>query len=180
MVKSAFIAAVSALAVAGCAAPLPNAPTVLVLPGTTKNFDQFRFDEQDCRGYAHNTLGGKAAEDAHTDGQVRSAAVGTAIGTAAGAVLGGSQGAVVGAGMGALGGAAVGADQANASSYGAQRRYDAAFTQCMYAKGHRVPVAGYYSQQSSGARPQQQAARQLPPPPPGQPPADVPPDYRAQ
>jgi hypothetical protein len=51
----------------------------------------------------------------------------------------------------------------------------------MYAKGHRIPLAGRYSQESSGARPQQQAARQpLPPPPPGQPPADVPPDYRPQ
>lgn len=176
MVRPAFIAAVCALAVAGCAAPLPNAPSVLVLPGSTKNFDQFRSDEQDCREYAHNALGGKAAQDAHSDGQVRSAAVGTVIGTAAGAVLGGSQGAVVGAGMGALGGAAVGSDQANASSYGAQRRYDASFTQCMYAKGHRIPVAGRYAYET---RSNQQAARQPPPPPPpGQPPAEIPPDYR--
>lgn len=57
-----------------------------------------------------------------------------------------------------------------------QRRYDAVFTQCMYAKGHKVPVRGtYQSNQSKNAA---QAARTPPPPPPGQPPAEAPPDYR--
>jgi hypothetical protein len=55
-----------------------------------------------------------------------------------------------------------------------QRRYDAVFTQCMYAKGHKVPVRGNYQ-----ARNSPQAARTPPPPPPpGQPPAEAPPDYR--
>ena len=54
-----------------------------------------------------------------------------------------------------------------------QRRYDAVFTQCMYAKGHKVPVRGNF--QSKNAT---QAARTPPPPPPGQPPAEAPPDYR--
>lgn len=54
-----------------------------------------------------------------------------------------------------------------------QRRYDAVFTQCMYAKGHKVPVRGNYQSSNSA-----QAARTPPPPPPGQPPAEAPPDYR--
>jgi hypothetical protein len=55
-----------------------------------------------------------------------------------------------------------------------QRRYDAVFTQCMYAKGHKVPVRGNYQTRNSP-----QAARTPPPPPPpGQPPAEAPPDYR--
>jgi len=53
-----------------------------------------------------------------------------------------------------------------------QRRYDAVFTQCMYARGHKVPVRGHYQSNSA------QAARTPPPPPPGQPPAEAPPDYR--
>lgn len=57
-----------------------------------------------------------------------------------------------------------------------QRRYDAVFTQCMYAKGHKVPVRGNY--QSNQSRNAAQTARTPPPPPPGQPPAEAPPDYR--
>jgi hypothetical protein len=58
-----------------------------------------------------------------------------------------------------------------------QRRYDAVFTQCMYAKGHKVPVRGNY--QSNQSKSSAQAARTPPPPPPpGQPPAEAPPDYR--
>jgi hypothetical protein len=53
-----------------------------------------------------------------------------------------------------------------------QRRYDAVFTQCMYAKGHKVPIRGSYQSRNAA-----QAAR-TPPPPPGQPPAEAPPDYR--
>ena len=55
-----------------------------------------------------------------------------------------------------------------------QRLYDGVFTQCMYAKGHKVPVRGSYQSNSAP-----QAARTPPPPPlPGQPPAEAPPDYR--
>ena len=54
-----------------------------------------------------------------------------------------------------------------------QRLYDAVFTQCMYAKGHKVPVRGNYQSTNPS-----QAARTPPPPPPGQPPAEAPPDYR--
>jgi hypothetical protein len=165
----------TALLVAGCATPPPSGPSLLVLPGTGKIFDQFRFDEQECRGYAHSQVGGTTAEQAATDSAVKSAVVGTAVGAAAGGLLGGHQGAAVGAGVGLAGGSLVGADSSYAAAGSLQRRYDNAFTQCMYAKGHRVPVAGRYSD----SRPAQSAARTPPPPPPpGQPPAEAPPDYR--
>ena len=57
----------------------------MVLPGTNKNFDQFRFDDGECRQYASYQVGGATAEDASVDSGVRSAAVGTVVGAAAGA-----------------------------------------------------------------------------------------------
>ena len=50
-----------------------------------------------------------------------------------------------------------------------QRRYDTAYIQCMYAAGHRVPVAGVFTSPPPGSpRPPPP-----PPPPPGSPaPAD--------
>jgi hypothetical protein len=172
-------AGAAALLLAGCATPPPSGPGILVLPGTGKSFDQFRFDDQECRGFAHSQVGGKTTEQAATDNAVKSAVVGTAIGTAAGALLGGHQGAAVGAGVGLAGGALVGSDTSRYAAGTLQQRYDYAFTQCMYAKGHKVPVSGRYSY----ADPQRTstAARTPPPPPPppaGQPPAEVPPDYR--
>ena len=181
MNKAAALGAL--LLLAACASPAPTGPGILVLPGTGKSFDQFRGDDNECRVFAYNQIGGPGASQEAKDKAVSSAVVGTAIGTAAGALLGGGQGAAFGAGVGLAGGSMVGADASNATAGSQQRRYDNAFTQCMYAKGHKVPVAGRYSYQASSAAnqqaPQQQAARQPPPPPPpGQPPADVPPDYR--
>ena len=178
------LALVSTLLLAACATPAPSGPSILVLPGTGKTFDQFRADDNDCRVYAYNQIGGPGASSESKDKAVNSALVGTAIGTAAGALIGGGQGAAVGAGVGLAGGAAVGSDQSASTSGSQQRRYDNAFTQCMYAKGHRVPVAGRYSDVRATSGPgntQQQAARQPPPPPPpGQPPTDIPPDYKPQ
>jgi hypothetical protein len=61
-----------------------------------------------------------------------------------------------------------------------QQRYDHAFTQCMYAKGHKVPVSGRYSDSALNPPRYSSAARTPPPPPPpaGKPPTEAPPDYR--
>jgi hypothetical protein len=70
-----------------------------------------------------------------------------------------------------------GTDAGYASGYSLQRRYDVSYTQCMYAKGHRVPVAGRYS---DNAAPRRNASVPPPPPPPppsGKPPGP-PPDYK--
>ena len=97
------------------------------LPGTGKNFEQFRADDMDCRQYAQYQTGGKSADQAAVDA-------------------------------------------AQSSAYGSQRQYDNAYIQCMYAKGHQVPVpqgqfrSGRYS---SGAP---ATGSYAPPPPPDAPP----------
>jgi hypothetical protein len=102
---------------------------------------------------------------------VRSAAVGTLLGAAAGAAINGGHGAAVGAGTGlALGGLA-GTGAAQSSAYSVQQRYDFGYQQCMYAKGHRIPVSA--SSFRTESRQVQQAYR-TPPPPPGMPPPPPP------
>jgi hypothetical protein len=172
--RNPLLAAVALLA-AGCASAPPSGPGVLVLPGSGKNFDAFRADDMECRQFASAQVGGTTAQQAATDAGVRSAAVGTAIGTVAGAALGGSQGAAVGAGVGMAGGAIAGTEAGHASGRTVQQRYDFGYTQCMYAKGHRVPVAGRYSDSRHITR--GNATPPPPPPPPGKPPG-VPPDYK--
>jgi YMGG-like Gly-zipper len=151
------------LGLAACVS-VPTGPSVMVLPGTGKSFDQFRFDDGACRQYAYDQIGGQTAARAQEDSAVKSAVVGTAIGALAGAAIGGnSSGAAAGAGVGLLGGSMVGAGAAESSAYGAQRRYDVAYQQCMYAKGHRIPVSGRFAH--SGEAPQ---TYYPPPPPPNQ------------
>lgn len=70
------------------------------------------------------------------------AVVGTAIGATAGALLGGHNGAGVGAGSGLLIGSMMGAGTGESSGRNLQQRYDFAYQQCMYSKGHRVSVSG--------------------------------------
>ena len=50
MKKTIF--ALGALALfAGCATPPPAGPSVMVLPGSAKSFDQFRYDDNECRQF---------------------------------------------------------------------------------------------------------------------------------
>lgn len=148
-----------ALLAAGCVS-FPTGPSVMALPGSARTFDQFRFDDNECRGYAANSAGG-SSQQAAMDSAAASAVVGTAIGAAAGAAMGGSSGAGWGAGAGLIVGSAAGSNAAYASGYTLQHRYDIGYTQCMYAKGHKVPVSGRYT---SSSRPSGEYA---PPPPPG-------------
>ena len=169
------VAAGSVLLLGGCVTLPPSGPSVMVLPGGGKNFDQFRADDGECRSFAAAQIGGATAEQAQVDSAVKSAAIGTAVGAAAGAAFGGSSGAATGAGVGLLFGSAAGANSANASAYSLQRRYDIAYVQCMYSKGHQVPTTGRYN---PGARtytystPPAQSTP--PPPPPGAPPPPPP------
>jgi hypothetical protein len=170
-------AVLPALLVLGACVSMPSGPSILVLPGTGKSFDQFRFDETDCRQYSSALLGGKDADAAAADAGLRSAAVGTAIGAVAGAAIGGRQGAAVGAGGGLLVGGAAGSGAASTSQYGLQRRYDNAYIQCMYAKGHRVPVAGSFTSAppvNTPPPPPPSAMTPPPPPPSGTPPPPPP------
>lgn len=152
------------LVLAACAV-MPNGPSVMVLPGTGKTFDQFRADDNNCRQFAFSQVGGVTANEAATNSAVGSAVVGTALGAAAGAAFNGGSGAAVGAGAGLLTGAAVGAGTAQSAGYGSQRRYDAAYIQCMYASGNWVPV---YGNMTAAPRPASVSPTYYyPPPPPG-------------
>ena len=46
MMKLALIPVATLALLAGCATPPPSGPSVMVLPGSGKSFDQFRFDEE--------------------------------------------------------------------------------------------------------------------------------------
>lgn len=158
----------------GACAVVPTGPSVMALPGTGQSFDRFRADDLDCRQYAHFQIGGQTATDNARESAVSSAVVGTAVGALAGAAIGGNhQGAAVGAGAGLLMGSAAGSDASRASAYGSQRQYDNAYIQCMYAKGHRVPVPGNVNY-SSPVAPVRATEANIPPPPPGSPPPPPP------
>lgn len=161
----------SAALLLGACTVLPTGPSVMALPGTGQSLEMFRGDDGYCRDYAYYMIGGKSANQAARESAVTSAAVGTAVGAVAGAAIGGNaQGAAVGAGTGLLMGSAVGTGMAYDSAYGTQRQYDNAYIQCMYSKGHRVPVPGNMSY----SKPVKATEAGIPPPPPGSPPPPPP------
>jgi hypothetical protein len=168
------------LGAAGCTT-IPTGPSRMALPGTGKNFDQFQTDDASCKQFALQASGATPTET-QENAAVKSAVVGTALGAVAGAAIGGnSAGAGVGAGIGLLMGAMAGAAAGDASGYNVQRRYDNGYSQCMYAKGHRVAVPGrvapqqrpvaqpqpYYTPPPAPAPQAQAPAPYYPPPPPG-------------
>lgn len=163
------IAPFASLLLLGACVTYPTGPSVMVLPGTGKSFDQFRYDDTICRQFALEQAGGSTAGETADSSMARSAAAGTLIGAVAGAAIGGNQGAGIGAGTGLLMGSLAGSSTSQASAYGGQRRYDYAFIQCMYAKGHRVPVSGQFTTTSSASHVQAPASVPLPPPPPSAP-----------
>lgn len=158
------LAAMLALLMLGACVSLPDGPSVMVLPGAGKNFEQFRIDDHICRQFASQQVGGATASGLASDSGVRSAAVGTILGAAAGAAINGGHGARVGAGAGMAMGGLSGTQAAQASAYGAQQRYDVGFMQCMYAKGHRIPSGGRFGSMYNWE--QQQAPADYYPPPP--------------
>lgn len=166
MNRRIVFAAFGLLGLAGCA-HMPSGPSVMVLPGSTMSFEQFRQDDYVCRQYASASVGA-SPNQAAADSQVGSAVAGAAVGAAAGAALGGGGGAAIGAGTGLVAGSMVGMGESRGAAYATQEGYDNAYIQCMYGKGHRVPVSGQFSDayQSAPVR----SAAPIPPPPPGTPP----------
>ncbi len=173
MSRFSIVLSSTVILTASACVSLPSGPGVMVLPGTGASFERFRNDDAICRQFAFSQVGGTTANQEGVNSGVTSTVVGTAVGAAAGAALGGGQGAVIGAGTGLLGGSLVGTGAANSSMYASQQYYDTTYIQCMYAKGHQVPVSGQFS----GAIPAQAAptAPPIPPPPPGAMPANIPP-----
>jgi len=157
--QAAGVAAASALLLLAACVTAPTGPSVMVLPGEGKTFDQFRADDYECRQYASFQVQGTTPDDTAASAGVKSAAVGTAVGAVAGGLMGGRDGAATGAGAGLIVGAMGGTGAARSSQMSAQRRYDFAFQQCMYAKGHKIPIEGYATTQRRGRY-------AVPPPPP--------------
>jgi len=164
MSKFSTWTALSAMLLIPACTTVPNGPSAMALPGSGKDFEQFRSDDNACRQYSLSQSNGTSASQAANNSFAETAVLGTIIGTAIGAAAGGHEGAAIGAGTGLLFGSLEGSNAAGASAYGVQQRYDNAYIQCMYSKGHRVPVSGRFETQPRPvASPPQ---RYLPPPPP--------------
>jgi len=119
---------------------VPYEPTVAVMPAPYKPFEVFQSEDQICRGYAAQQIGGQRAGAATNNGTATGAVAGAALGAASGAAIGQSGAAAgVGAGVGLLAGAAVGSDYGNRSAGYLQYRYNLTYEQCMYSKGNQVP-----------------------------------------
>ena len=162
----------------GACVQLPTGPSVMTLPGSGKSFEQFRHDDYDCRRYAYEQVGGLTPRQSAQSSGMQSAAIGAGLGAAAGAAIAGGGGAAIGAGTGLLAGGVVGSGTASTSAYVNQQRYDMSYIQCMYAKGHRVPVSGRITGNApanSGSGTTPSSSGFTPPPPPsGNPPPPPP------
>lgn len=154
----------------GCVT-VPTGPSVMALPGDGKPFEQFQGDDAVCRQWAGQQIGLPPQEVANQN-TATGAVAGTAIGAGLGAALGAASGnagigAAIGAASGLLVGTSAGANAGQAYGWDAQRRYDIAYQQCMYAKGNQIPGA---------VRRYRHVQRYAPPPPPSGY-DSVPPDY---
>jgi uncharacterized protein YcfJ len=140
----------SLYAVTACAVQQPQGPTVMALPKQGTSLAVFQQQDQQCRNYAAGTIGYVQPGQAGTHAAVSGAALGTLAGAAVGSAIGAAAGnagagAAIGAATGLVGGTAVGANNAAASEYDLQTRYNVAYTQCMYFLDNTVqsPPAGY-------------------------------------
>ncbi len=175
--KPKYLLLLAPLLVTACSS-VPTGPSVNVMPGPNASFEQFKADDEVCREYAVERVGDDPSSY-DTASTVKSAAVTTAIGAAAGAAFdhGHARGAAVGAGAGLLLGTLAGSGKGSEAYRAAQVQYDNAYTQCMYAKGHSVPMAGNYGQHRG-----QRDSYTPPPPRTTNPPPDdyVVPDIRSE
>jgi hypothetical protein len=126
----------AALLTAGCATT-PTGPMVRVMPAPNKPLEVFAQEQTDCEHYASDQVAGGA--QAANSRVLGATALGTVLGLGVGAATGSGRAATVGAATGGALGAAVGANQSGYAAYSLQRRYDIAYSQCMYAKGNYVP-----------------------------------------
>jgi hypothetical protein len=143
----------------GCAT-VPTGPSVMVLPTPGKPFEVFQAEDASCKLWASQQIGVTAQQTVNQNtaaGAVGGTLLGAGLGAAVGAASGNpGTGAAIGAGSGLLAGTAVGASSGQAYGWEAQRRYDMAYMQCMYAKGNQIP----------GMRQTSRRTYPAPPPPP--------------
>jgi hypothetical protein len=130
------------LMIGGCAT-MPAGPSVMVLPPPGKSFEQFQAEDAVCRQWASQQIGLSPQETANQNtatGAVLGTAIGAGLGAAIGSVSGSAgAGAAIGGASGLLLGTSAGAQSGQVYGWRAQRRYDIAYMQCMYAKGNNVP-----------------------------------------
>jgi uncharacterized protein YcfJ len=115
----------------------------MVFPPPGKSFEQFQADDAICRQWAAQQIG-LSPQEAANQNTVTGAVVGTVVGAGLGAAIGSvsgsaGAGAAIGAASGLLVGTASGASAGQEYGWRAQRRYDIAYQQCMYAKGNQIP-----------------------------------------
>ncbi len=151
-----LVTVLAVLGLAGCAT-VPAGPSVMVLPGSSKTFEQFQLDDSLCRHWAGQQIG-LSPQDTINQNVATGATAGTLIGAGLGAALGAAHGdpgigAAIGAASGLLFGTAAWAGNAQTYGYDAQRRYDIAYQQCMYAKGHQIPGMGQRERSRRTLRP---------------------------
>jgi hypothetical protein len=166
-IPGAALLGLSALLLGACAS-YPTGPSVMALPGTGMSFDQFRADDAQCQSYALQATG-TGTQAAAEQSAANSAAAGTVLGAAAGALIGSAsgdtgEGAAIGAASGLLVGSAAGTDVYAETGSRTQSRYDTAYVQCMYARGHQVPVPADMAPAAARAARQEVAPRYFPPP----------------
>src|SRR2546430_4737134 len=109
--RTGVLALVFTLSLGACAT-VPLGPSVMVLPGTGKSFDQFQADDAVCRQWA-SVQTGTTPQQAGGSSTAKSGVLGTLLGAGLGAAIGAATGhpgvgAAVGAGGGLLAGAAGG------------------------------------------------------------------------
>ncbi len=167
---------IALVALVGCVTGPPG-PSVMVFPSPGKPFEQFQAEEAVCRQWARAEVGSTPGQ-ASTQAALSTAVIWTIIGAALGAALGGASGdagigAAIGAGSGALQGTLAGVSASQAAAGTVQWRYDAAYQQCMYAKGNQIPGNGipqpWYAAPPSPPPPGP-SSELAPPPPPAPPP----------
>jgi len=114
-------------------------PTVQVMPSSTKPFQVFQQDQEECKQYAQTQVAGQA--DSANQKAVGAAVLGTALGAVLGGAVGQGHGAGVGAAIGATAGTGIGANGSQGVQGSIQDQYNNAYVQCMYSKGNQVPGA---------------------------------------
>jgi hypothetical protein len=169
---------ISITALAACAT-IPAGPSVMVMPAAGKPFELFKQEDATCRRWAEQQIG-LSPQEALEKNTASGALTGSVVGAGVGALLGAASGhagagALIGGAGGMLVGAASGSDSGRVYGREAQRRYDGAYLQCMYASDNRMPGnrrrAVHYYRTNTPPPPQmiQPPPPQLMPPPPDNP-----------
>ncbi len=126
--------------IVGCAGVAPG-PVALVMPANGRSLAVFQADDDQCRAYALNRLGGVTPELSAATKLVTSVLGASGLLGLIGAAVDGARGARIGATVGAVGAVAGVGLSGYGSESATQSRLDNAYVQCMFTKGHRVPAA---------------------------------------